>query len=121
ETFQKTTKYYTDNKEKSYNNKKKYIIHLFGLGKSAHRLQKYDTLQVIIKDGYKGIQELKTHHQPLETAYFSLLDGMYHYTLQEYSPSDSLLQAALPQIKKNNDFANEHLTYLYLGKNAWKT
>lgn len=119
--FTETTTYYKEKSDRSYNDKRSYINNLFGLSKSAYHLQKYDTLQVIIKDGYKGIQELKTHHQPLETAYFSLLDGMYHYTLQEYSPSDSLLQAALPQIKKNSDFANEHLTYLYLGKNAWKT
>lgn len=119
--YKESTTYHFKNKEKSYNNKKKYIIHLFGLGKSAYRLQKLDTLQIIIADGYKGIQELKTHHQALEIAYFSLLDGMYHHSFEKFHQSDSLLQIALPEIKQNNDFANEHLTFLYLGKNAWET
>lgn len=119
--YRESTSYHFENKEKSYNNKKKYIIHLFGLSKSAYRLEKYDTLQILIKDGYKGIKELKAHHQPLETAYFSLIEGMYHHTLQEYNKSDSLLNAALPHIKEKNDFANEHLIYLYLGKNLWQS
>lgn len=119
--YMESTNYYFKNKEKSYNNRSRYIIHLFGLGKSAYRLQKLDTLQVIIADGYKGIQGLKTHRQPLETAYFSLLDGMFHHTFGKFYQSDSLLQIALPEIKQNNDFANEHLISLYLGKNAWKT
>src|SRR5690606_21881048 len=55
--------------------------------------------------GYKGIKELKDHHQPLEKAYFSFINGMYHHTLQDYQKSDSLLNAALPHIKENNDFA----------------
>lgn len=119
--FKESTDYHFNHKKITYNNKKSYIIHLFGLSKSAYRLQKYDTLQILIKEGYKGIKELKAHHQPVETAYFSLVDGMYHHTLQDYQKSDSLLNAALPHIKENNDFANEHLVYLYLGKNAWKS
>lgn len=115
-----TTNYHFKNKKKSYNNKKKYIIHLFGLSKSAYHLQKYDTLQILIQDGYTGIQELKTQHQPLETAYFSLIDGMYHHNLKNYPKSDSLLQVAIPEIKASPDFANEHLAYLFLGKNLWE-
>lgn len=119
--FKESTDYHFNHKKITYNNKKSYIIHLFGLSKSAYRLQRYDTLQILIKDGYKGIKELKAHHQPLENAYFSLIEGMYHHTLQDYQKSDSLLNAALPHIKENNDFANEHLVYLYLGKNIWQS
>src|SRR5690554_2766604 len=118
--FKETTDYHFNNKENTYNNNKKYIIHLFGLSKSAFRLQKYDTLQLLIKEGYSGIKELKVHHQPLEKAYFSLIDGMYHHQLQEYQKSDSLFQSALLPIKENSDFANEHLVYLFLGKNLWE-
>lgn len=119
--YEETTNYHFSNKEKSYNNRKRYIIHLYSLGKLAYRLHKYDMLEALIQDGYKDILELKAHHQALETAYFSLLDGMYHFSLQQHFVSDSLLQAALPLIKQNNDFANEHLAYLYLGKNAWES
>lgn len=118
--FDEATIYYKENLSFSYNAKKNYINNLFGLGKSANRLQKYDTLEVLIQEGYKGIQELKSHRQPLEVAYFSLLDGMCRHSSQQYRASDSLLQKALPLIKENNDYANEHLAYLYLGKNAWE-
>lgn len=119
--YKEAIDFYFKDKEITYNSKKRYVINLYGLSKSAYRLQKYDTLQILIKEGYKGIKELKAHHQPVETAYFSFINGMYHHTLQDYQKSDSLLNAALPHIKENNDFANEHLVYLYLGKNAWKS
>lgn len=118
--FKETTTYYKKDSKNSYNNLRGYISNLYGLSKTAFRLQKNDTLQILIKEGYKGIKELKDHHQPLEKAYFSFINGMYHHTLQDYQKSDSLLNAALPHIKENNDFANEHLVYLYLGKNVWQ-
>lgn len=119
--YNEVKKYYKYRYDDSYNNLRGYINSLYGLGKSAYQLQKYDTLEVLIKEGYVGIRELKTHDQALEIAYFSMLDGMYHHVLQEYHTSDSLLKAALPYIQENNDFANAHLVYLYLGKNAWES
>ncbi len=118
--YKEAIDFYFKDKEITYNSKKRYVINLYGLSKSAYRLQKYDTLPLLIKEGYSGIKELKVHHQPLEKAYFSFIDGMYHHQLQEYQKSDSLLQVALLPIKENSDFANEHLVSLFLGKNLWE-
>lgn len=114
------TKYYSEDKNNSYNSRKRYIISLLNLSVTAYHFQKYDTLQLLINEGYAEIPRLKTHHQPLETAYFSLVEGKYNHVLKNYQKSDSLLQSALPIIKKNNDPTNEHIGYMFLGKNAWE-
>lgn len=119
--YKETTTYYKKDSDNSYGNLRGYISNLFGLGKTAFRLQKNDTLPALLDEGYTAAAKLKQKAKIAETAYFSLIDGMYHHTLQDYQKSDSLLNAALPHIKENNDFANEHLAYLYLGKNAWQS
>lgn len=114
------TEYQYNHRNFSYNNKKSYIIYLFSLGKATYRLQKYDTLQILITNGYEGIKELKAHHQPIENSYFALLDGAYHNTIHQYTKSDSLLEVALTHIVEEiNDLSNQYLIYLYQGKNAW--
>lgn len=119
--FKETTIYYKkDNNNPPYNNLRGYISNIFGLSKVAYRLQKYDTLQMLINEGYAEIPMLKTHHQPLETAYFSLVEGMYNHDIKNYQKSDSLLRSAIPLIKKNNNPNNEYLAYLFLGKNLWE-
>lgn len=119
--YKETTTYYKKNSNNSYNNLRGYVSSLFGLSKATFRLQKNDTLPALLDEGYTAAGKLKQKSKSLETAYFSLVEGMYHHTLQDYQKSDSLLNAALPHIKENNDFANEHLAYLYLGKNAWQS
>lgn len=119
--FKETTTYYKKKSDNSYNNLRGYVSSLFGLSKAAFRLQKNDTLPALLDEGYTAAGKLKQKSKSLETAYFSLVEGMYHHTLQDYQKSDSLLNAALPHIKENNDFANEHLVYLYLGKNVWQS
>lgn len=119
--FKETTTYYKKKSDNSYNNLRGYVSSLFGLSKATFRLQKNDTLPALLDEGYTAAGKLKQKSKSLETAYFSLVEGMYHHTLQDYQKSDSLLNAALPHIKENNDFANEHLVYLYLGKNVWQS
>lgn len=119
--YKETTTYYKKNSNNSYNNLRGYVSSLFGLSKATFRLQKNDTLPALLDEGYTAAGKLKQKSKSLETAYFSLVEGMYHHTLQDYQKSDSLLNAALPHIKENNDFANEHLVYLYLGKNVWQS
>ncbi len=117
--FNEVTRYYKDNND-SYSHLRGYISNLFGLSKTAYRLEKNDTLSILIKEGYTNVKKLKNQDQPLETAYFSLIDGIYHHSFKNYPKSDSLLQVAIPEIKANSDFANEHLAYLFLGKNLWE-
>ncbi len=105
----------------AYNNLRGYITNLFSLSKTNFRQQKNDTIQLLISKGYEAANQLKSKDKVLETAYFDLINGMYNHQLKQYRVSDSLLNKALIPIQNNRDFANEHLLYLYLGKNAWET
>lgn len=118
--FAETASYHQHQKLDEYNNQMRHLLNLYSLSKTAYQLQKLDTLPVLIRQGYKKIKNLKSHHQPMENAYFHFVDGMYRYSLGHYNESDSLLRLALPEMIKNKDFANEHLIYLFQGKNLWK-
>ena len=105
----------------AYNNLRGYINNVFALSKTIFRQQKNDTIKLLIKEGYQAIDQLTSKDKLLENAYFDLINGMYNHQLKQYRVSDSLLNKALTPIQNNKDFANEHLLYLYLGKNAWET
>lgn len=104
----------------AYNNLRGYITNIYALSKTTFRQQKNDTITHLLREGYLAITKLKTKDKVLETAYFDLINGMYHHRLRQFHTSDSLLTKALPPISSNDDYANEHLVYLYLGKNAWE-
>lgn len=104
----------------AYNNLRGYITNVYALSKTSFRQQKNDTLTQLLREGYLAITKLKTKDKVLETAYFDLINGMYHHRSRQFNTSDSLLTKALPPISNNDDYANEHLAYLYLGKNAWE-
>ena len=52
----------------------------------------------------------------LEHAYFQKCKGIVDYHNKSYQESINLLNKALPEIKKNKDFAWESVSYFYLGK-----
>jgi len=104
----------------AYNNLRGYITNIYALSKTNFRQQKNDTITHLLREGYLAITKLKTKDKILETAYFDLINGMYHQRLGQFHTSDSLLTKALSPISNNGDYANEHLLYLYLGKNAWE-
>ena len=104
----------------AYNNLRGYINNVYALSKIYFRQQKNDTLTFLIREGYRAANKLIEKDKVLETAYFDLINGMYHHRSRQFNTSDSLLTKALPPISNNDDYANEHLVYLYLGKNAWE-
>ncbi|MCS4237116.1 AraC-like DNA-binding protein [Myroides gitamensis] len=103
----------------AYNNLRGYLSNIYSLSKSSFRQQKNDTLKLLLQNGYKATSKLIEKDRILDIAYFDLINGMHNHQLQQYAASDSLLYKALPPIQSNGDYANEHLIYLYLGKNAW--
>jgi len=117
--FRISTKYHQRRAATDYNNRLSLVGNLYSLSKTAFRLEKMDTLQILLEEAKHDLEYLKEHHRPLENAYFDLIGGMSCSYRKAIRCSDSLLQAALPPIVENDDFANEHLAYLYLGKNRW--
>jgi len=103
----------------AYNNLRGYISNIYALSKTSFRQQKNDTILILLRKGYQATKKLKAKDKRLETAYFNLINGMYNHRLHHFETSDSLLTQALNPIVDNGDYANEHLVYLYLGKNLW--
>lgn len=54
-----------------------------------------------------------------EELYFQQSEGIVQYALKKHDKSIALLEGSLDGIKNNKDYTNEHLTYLFLGKNYW--
>lgn len=115
--FTQTANYYKN--QNSYNDLRGYINSIQYKAKCYQFLNLsesekiFDTLNSINK-------KLKTHHLELENGYLFLLNGQNLFAQKQYKASLEQLQKALPVIKNNEDFANEHLAYLYIGKNLWQ-
>lgn len=116
--FIKTAHYYKH--QNSYNHLRGYISSLEYIVKNYIALNRYNDAAHYLNIVNKEIKKLKKHHVEIENAYVSLLKGQYQYFQRTYSNSINHLQDGLTIIKNNDDFANEHLIYLYLGKNLWE-
>src|SRR5690606_26703398 len=115
--FTQTANYYKN--QNSYNNLRGYINSVRYIGRCYFNLHNYLEAENVLKTGFKQTERLKPHHQELNNAYFSLLNGQNLFAQKQYKASLERMQKALPVIKNNDDFANEHLAYLYIGKNLW--
>ena len=116
--FTQTASYYKN--QNSYNDLRGYINSIRYIGRCYFNLHNYLEVENVLKIGFKQKERLKPRHQELNNAYFSLLNGQNLFAQKQYKTSLEQLQKALPVIKNNDDFANEHLAYLYIGKNLWQ-
>lgn len=83
-------------------------------------LNDFALAQEEIDKGFKQMYRLKKADKPLEISYFKLTQAMLLYKQGQYDKSINCINEALPLIINNEDFANEYLAYLYLGKNEWE-
>jgi len=116
--FTKTADYYKN--QNSYNDLRGYISSLEYVVKNYIALNRSNDAARYLNILNEEIKKLKKHHLEIENAYVYLLKGQKLYSQKQYSSSLEHLQNALPIIKNNDDFVNEHLIYLYLGKNLWE-
>lgn len=115
--FNNTTAYYKNGKD--YDDLNGYLSSLNYKGKCYFKLQKYPEVDAVLKIADEQAPLVKKHHQALNNAYFSLLKGQNLWAQKHYNTAIPLLESTLPAIIANDDFANEHLAYLYIGKNLW--
>ena len=97
-----------------------YIITLYSLSKAYWQLQDVVQLAATIKESEKAVVLLNPKHQLLETAYLDYVKGGLAFLQNNDSEATKYFEAALPIIKENGDFTNEHVIYLYLGKILWR-
>lgn len=118
EYFLKAKEYYKNNK--NYNHLRGYINCLYNLGKTYLQNGDSASLQATINESESLFPKLKVRDLKLETAYLDYLKGGRAFLQKDYAAAQHLLELALPEIKRNGDFTNEHVLYLYLGKIAWE-
>jgi len=82
-------------------------------------LEEYKNSLIQIQNGLEKVKLLDKTLIPQEVAYFNLTKAMVLYQKNNFEESIKLLKSSLIEIKKNKDFANEVLAYLYLGQNEW--
>ena len=115
--FNQTANYYKN--QNTYNDLRGYISSVKFEIKNHIALQQFDAATQLINFLDNEEKKLKTHHLELENGYLFLLNGQNLFAQKQYKASLEQVQKALPVIKNNDDFANEHLAYLYIGKNLW--
>lgn len=118
EYFLKANNYYKIKKD--YNHIQGLASSLYSLNKVYWQLNETGSLERGIKNTEAILNQLKTDDRFLETAYMNYAKGGLYYLKKNYGEAERYLLEALPVITKNDDFTNEHVIYLYLGKTAWQ-
>jgi len=115
--FSKARDYYRTKND--YNHLRSYTVTLYSLGKTYWQLGDIVSLDSIINESERNLHNLKASHKTIEIGYLSYIKGGQLFLQKNYASAENYFQEALPVIIKNEDFTNEHVIYLYLGKIAW--
>ena len=98
-------------------NDRAYLNSLHSLSLCYNRLGKYDLCTATNQLGLKEGLRLENSEM---TAYFIHSEGVNQFGKQNYKESIKKLTNTLPIFIKDKDFANETVTYFYLGKCLWQ-
>lgn len=118
EYFLKANSYYKGKED--YNHLRGYISTLYSLSKTYWQLNKTDSLKTTIETSENTLPLLNNQDKVLETAYINYVKGGYYFLKKDFNEAQNYFLKALPDIQKNEDFTNEYVIYLYLGKIAWE-
>ena len=84
---------------------------------TASYLGRYDYSNELIKSANEKLPKIKEDGRSLEKAYLDYVRGINMYHLKNNNKSIEVLKGTLEEIKNNEDYANEHFVYYYLGLN----
>lgn len=102
-----------------YNHIRGYLNSLRYEALTACNLNNYEYSLQLIDKARNMLIHLRTEDKGLEKAYLDYAEGLNLYHLKSYNKSIKALNGALNEIIKNDDYANEHNIYYYLGLNYW--
>lgn len=112
------TRGYFENKP-DYNALRGYMNSIRYEALSATYMGRYGYSNELIKTGSEKLLQIKKDDRSLEKSYLDYVYGINLYGLKQYGKSIDILNGALAEITKNEDYANEHNVYYYLGLNYW--
>ncbi len=91
-----------------------YLVSLHSIGLCYIGIERFDLCTRTNELGFTASQELKNFEM---IPYFTQSKGINQYFKKEYRKSIAMLDQSLPTITQKKDFANETVTWFYLGKN----
>lgn len=97
-------------------NARGYLNSLHCLGLCYNRMGNYGLCSEINE---KGIEEGRRLSNEDMKMYFIHSEGINQYFKNNYADALKNINASIPQIIKNKDFANESVGWFYLGKSYW--
>lgn len=120
--YAKAEKYFNEALEyfkhdKNFIGKQGHLLLLYNLGKVYWRISNIHELTKTI-DEFENYISSKTSKTDL--AYLNYLKSGKLYLQNKNGQSISYLKQSINIIKDNKDYTNEHVGYLFLGKNLWK-
>lgn len=113
--FQKARKYYENTRD--YNHLRGYINSIRYEALVASYLGSFNYSAKLLETAYKELPRIKAERRSVEKAYLDYVYGINLYYLKKNHKSFEVLKTILPEIKNNEDYANEHNIYYYLGLN----
>lgn len=122
--YQKAVSYFNQAKNyyksiNDYNHSRAYLSTLYSLGKTYTQLQNTDSLKNTIVQIEENIHLLNAKHKETENGYLNYLKGCLAFLENNTADAETFFKNALPIVIANEDFTNQHVIYLYLGKIAW--
>lgn len=100
-----------------YNHLRGYMNSIRYEALTASYLGRYDYSNELIKSANEKLPKIKEDGRSLEKAYLDYVRGINMYHLKNNNKSIEVLKGTLEEIIKNEDYANEHNVYYYLGLN----
>lgn len=104
---------------RDYNHLRGYMNSILYEALTASYLGNYDYSNQLLKTANKKVPKIKANGRALEKAYLDYVYGINLYHLKKNNQSIEVLKGTLAVINKNEDYANEHNAYYYLGLNYW--
>lgn len=86
---------------------------------AACYLNKHQFSIELISVARKKLSAIRKEDRALEQAYLDYVYGINLYHLKKFKYSIEILNNTITEISKNEDYANEHNAYYYLGLNYW--
>ena len=100
-----------------YNHLRGYMNSILYEALTASYLGNYDYSNQLLKTANEKLSKIKADGRALEKAYLDYVYGINLYHLKNNKESIKVLKGTLEEITKNEDYANEHNVYYYLGLN----
>lgn len=113
--FQKARKYFENTRD--YNHLRGYINSIRYEALAASYLGNFNYSNKLLETAYEELPKIKAEGRGAEKAYLDYVYGINLYYLKKNHKSIEILKTILPEIKNNEDYANEHNIYYYLGLN----